>query len=291
MNEDDTTAAADTSVNNDNINSEEGSVTPDEVASVLNLPKAEATEDESEQETEEGKTEDTEEDTDGGDTSDGDDTESDKTAESQNKDSAEDKQEETAEAPTFTIEIEDANGKKFTVSPDDNLEDVLAEFEPKNNGQVLQLMRDLDRLSGEKSTYESQQAEAASEAERQELVTSIQKGWDDEITRLQGEKRLPLDAKIDDRKQEVFKFMAEENEKREAENRPLLQSFEDALDKLELREEKEAKAQAAKDEKELNKRRGSLVGGSSAPATSGGKAYQPGSARNADEALRAAGLL
>lgn len=196
-----------------------------------------------------------------------------------------------SETPTFTVEIEDANGKKFTVSPDDNLEDVLAEFEPKNNGQVLQLMRTLDKLGNEKAAHEASQAEEAEAAARAEQVTGIQAGWDDEIKRLQGEKRLPLDAKIEDRKTAVFKFMAEENEKRQTENRPLLQSFEDALDKLELKESKDAQVAEARREKEDNKKRGGLVGGSSAPATSSAPVYKSGMARNSNEALRAMGLL
>jgi hypothetical protein len=196
-----------------------------------------------------------------------------------------------AETPTFSVEVEDANGKKFTVTPDDNLEEVLAEFEPKNNGQVLQLMRDLDRLSGEKSKFEDSKAADEAEAAHAETISKIHESWDNEVTKLQGEKRLPLDAKIEDRKAEVFKFMAEENDKRNEDGRPLLQSFEDALDKLELREGKEAKVAKAKAEKERTKQRGGLVGGSSAPATSGAPVYRSGSARNSNEALRELGLL
>jgi hypothetical protein len=195
------------------------------------------------------------------------------------------------EIPTFTLEVEDANGNKFTVSPDDNLEDVLAEFEPKNNGQVLQLMRDLDKLSNDKASYEARREQDTAEAARAEQISSIHDGWDKEVLKLQGEKRLPLDAKIEDRKQAVFKFMGEENDKRATDGRPMLQSFEDALDKLELKEGKAAQEEAAKNEREANKKRGGLVGGSSAPATSGSPAYKSGSARNANEALHEMGLL
>lgn len=286
MNEDGTTATADTSAP-DNINSEEGGVSSDEVSQVLNLPKNEGTETVEESEEEEPETP--------------------KNPESQNNEDKKDDVEapeeplkptpetpaspEAPEAPTFTVELEDANGKKFTVSPDDNLEDVLAEFEPKNNGQVLQLMRDLDRLGNEKKSWEDQQATAEAEAQQSEAIANIQKAWDGEIQKLQGEKRLPLDAKIDERKQEVFKFMAEENEKREAEGRPLLQSFEDALDKLELRERADADKQAKKDAKDEARRRGGMVGGSSAPVTSSGPTYHAGSARNASEAVYSLGLL
>lgn len=283
MNEDGTPAAADTSA--DNINSEEGGVSSDEVAQVLNLPKSEASEETKGEE--EAPVE----------------PETPENPESQNVEKTETEEEapekteevapvaETPEAPTFTVEIEDANGKTFTVGPEDNLEEVLAEFEPKNNGQVLQLMRDLDRLTGEKKAWQDQQAADKAEAERAEELSKIQAGWDDEIKTLQGNKRLPLDEKITERTQQVFKYMAEENEKREKEGRPLLHSFEDALDKLELRESKEAEATARKDAKNEARRRGGMVGGSSAPATSSPPVYVAGSARNASEAVYNMGLL
>jgi hypothetical protein len=195
------------------------------------------------------------------------------------------------EAPTFTIEVEDANGKKFTVGPDDNLEEALADFEPKNNGQVLQLMRDLDRLGNERKSFEESETERVAQEENQKVITGLHETWDKEVQKLQGEKRLPLDGKIEDRKGEVFSYMMEENAIRDKEGRPLLQSFEDALDKLELKEAKEAKVNEAKEEKERNKQRGALVGGSGAPATPSAAVYRPGSARNANEALRDAGLL
>lgn len=195
------------------------------------------------------------------------------------------------ETPTFTVEIEDANGKKFTVGPEDNLEEVLAEFEPKNNGQVLQLMRDLDRLGNEQKAWTEQQEEQKTEAEKAARISEIQASWDKEVLKLQGEKRLPLDGKIEDRKSEVFKFIAEENAKRTQEGRPLLQSFEDALDKLELQERQAADKKAEQDKRVETRRRGGMVGGSSAPASSGGPVYRAGAARNASEAINSLGLL
>lgn len=203
--------------------------------------------------------------------------------------------EETAqpEAPNFTIEIEDAQGNKFTVGPDDNLEDVLAEFEPKNNGQVLQLMRELDRLQGEKQNWEAQEAATTAEAEHTKLITSIQEGWNKEITELQGQKRIPVsaDGKDNERVQQVYAFMSEENEKRVAAGKPMIQSFEDALDKLELKELREAEKAKSKEAKEEARRKGGLVGGSSAPASSGSPVYHAGTARNASEAIHSLGLL
>lgn len=201
-------------------------------------------------------------------------------------------EQEAVEPPTFALDVEDAEGNTITINPGDNLEDVLKDFEPKSNGQIFQIIKDITRLEGEKSAWEAEQTTAAQEAERQEAIANVQATWEAEIAALQGEKRLPVgaDGKSTERVDEVFKFIAEENQKRHEAGRPLIQSFEDALDKIELREKKEAEVQAAKDEKELAKKRGGLVGGSSAPATSGGKTYS-GGARTANEAIRSMGLL
>lgn len=278
MNEDATTAAADTSA--DNINSQEGSVSADEVAQVMGLPKPTAAEPET-SEVEEPETPET--------------PESPETP-------VEGEQPETpeatpktppvsTEAPTFSLQVEDANGEVLTLNVGDDIEKVLENFEPKSNGQILKVLHDFMRLEDQKAAHDAQQETAAQEAQRAEAVSKISQGWDAEIQKLQGEKRLPLDAKIAERRNAVFKYMSDENQKREADGRPLIQSFEDALDKLELQERKDADKEAAKKAKEDVRQRGNMVGGSSAPATSGTPPYVAGSARNMDQALRATGLL
>lgn len=198
-----------------------------------------------------------------------------------------------SETPSFSIEVQDVNGIKFTISPDDDLEKVLADFEPKNNGQVIQLMRDLDRMAVEKKTWEAEQETKATDAEKAETVANIQKAWDKEITALQGQKRLPVmaDGKTPEKVDQVFKYMSEENTKRIEKGVALLSSFEDALDKMELNERREADKTAAKAEKEEARKKGSLIGGSSAPASSGSPVYRAGAAKNANQALRVMGLL
>lgn len=195
--------------------------------------------------------------------------------------------------PTFTVEVEDANGEKFAINPGDNLEEVLAAFEPKNNGQIFQIVKESIKQDMAKEAFDAQKAEEASAAEVAQSVAAVQDGWDKEIAKLQGEKRLETtaDGKPNERAQAVFKFMADENEGRQADGRPLLQSFEDALDKMELQDKRDAEKEAAKKAKEEARRVGGMVGGSSAPASSGAPVYHAGAARNANEALHHMGVL
>lgn len=191
----------------------------------------------------------------------------------------------------YAFEVEDANGVTFKVTPDAKMEDILAEFEPKNNGQIIDI---LSQLTDAKAALKADQVEAekAAAAEAQTAkVAEIQDSWNAEITDLVAKDRIPKGEDGDKRTAAVYKFMSQENDKRAEAGKPLLASFEDALDKLENQEARDAKvaeAKAAKDERRAN---GALVGGSSAPATAPTKAYRSGSARNVNEALRGAGLL
>jgi hypothetical protein len=200
-------------------------------------------------------------------------------------------------APTnekeYSLEVEDANGEKIKITVGDSLEDALKDFEPKNNGQIFQILRDLEKLEREKSDDEATKADEAAEAARTEQINTMVTGWNNEIAALQAEKRLEVtaDGKDSERVKEVFAFMQEENDRRVAANLPGLTSFEDALDKLENREARAAKVAADKAEKEQARQNGGLVGGSSAPASSAPKAYVANSARNVNEAIRQQGLL
>lgn len=196
------------------------------------------------------------------------------------------------EAPTFELEVEDVNGEKFTLKPGDKLEDVLKDFEPKSNGQIFQIIDDLHQLRADKEKYDADAKVKAEEEAHATALKEINDSWDKEIEALQGSKRIPVttDGKRSERVDEVFKFMGEENDKRAEDGRPFIRSFEDALDKLELKESKEAAAKKDKEEKELAKKKGAMVGGSSAPATSGAPVYK-GGARNANEAIRSMGLI
>lgn len=189
----------------------------------------------------------------------------------------------TTDAPDFSFEITDANDVTFKIGPEDNLEDILKEFEPKNNGQIINVLERLREIKDEKKAYDETQAEEASKAETAATVAEIQESWQTEFK--------ALAIADEDRREEVMKYMADENDQRQKDNRPLIRTVEHALlglEKQEAKQEADDKAKAAKDKAREN---GSLVGGSSAPASTAAPVYQPNSARNSSEAIRAMGLL
>lgn len=285
MNEDATAPAADESVDTglSNISSEEGSVTADEVAQVLHIKTAapaEQVEAEVEEETDADKSLEVD-DTEGA-------AADDVTAKPVVEEPA-----PVVEAPSFALEVEDANGEKFVINPDDDIEEALKDFEPKSNGQIFKIIADfMEKKQAAKDHAEETAADEA-QAAYDEKVANIQAGWNEEAKNLVGQKRLPVvaEGKENERLNEVFKFMMEENQKRTTDGKPPIQTLEDALDKLELKEKKEAEVEAAKKAKEDNRARGGMVGGSSAPASSGGPVYSPGMARNATEAAKKMGIL
>lgn len=191
----------------------------------------------------------------------------------------------------YSFEVEDANGVTFKVPVGAKMEDVLKEFEPKNNGQILDILDQLRDMKAQKAADDATEAENTSKAEQAQRVSEIRKAWDGEVTDLTAQKRIPEGTEGEDRVKEVYKFMAEENGKRMEAGRPTIGSFEDALDKLEAKEGREAKVAADKAAKDDARKNGGLVGGSSAPATGSSPVYRAGTARNANEAIRAMGLI
>lgn len=271
--------------------SETGEVTSDDVAEVLHLPKRGASDTAKDADTDEG-------DSDEADTADTNDDETEDSADSDDDEADEedddDEQEEATDTDKkqFVLKVTDANGKEFVIDPDDDLEKVLEDFEPKSNGQIMSVIKQLQDLKTAKEQYASDQEKQQTDAAYQKQVETIRTSWDSEIAALQGDKRIPVEAdgKVPARVTEVFKFMREQNDKRLQDGRPLLQSFEDALDKLELKESKDDTVKKNKDEKVLARKRGAIVGGSSAAATSGVSSYKRG-ARNPIEALKQMGVL
>lgn len=191
----------------------------------------------------------------------------------------------------YSFEVEDANGVTFKVPVGAKMEDVLKEFEPKNNGQILDILSTLQEMKAQKASDDAAEAENTSKAEQAQRVSEIRENWNKEVDDLTAQKRIPEGTEGEDRVKEVYKFMADENGKRMDAGKPTIGSFEDALDKLEAKEGREAKVAADKAEKEAARANGGKVGGSSAPATSGTPLYRAGTARNSNEAIRAMGLI
>lgn len=203
---------------------------------------------------------------------------------------------ETApQTPSFALEVEDASGNKITINPEDDIEEALKDFEPKSNGQIFKIVTDFLEKKAEAKAYEQDQTTKTAEAEQAQKIADIQTGWDKEAEKLQGEKRLPVtvDGKENERLNEVYKFMFEQNQERIEAGVPPLQTLEDALNKMELQEKKAADVEAAKKAKEDARARGGLVGGSSAPASSNSTpTYRAASgAANANQALKSIGVL
>jgi hypothetical protein len=196
----------------------------------------------------------------------------------------------SADTPDFSFTVKDANDVSFKVSPEDSIEDVLADFDPKNNGQIIAVLEQLREAKEAKKAYEDNQTKETAAAETQARIQSIQDGWDAEVKNLQAEKRIPT-KDADARISEVYKFMGEINDARIKAGSATVNSFEDALDKLEAKEARDAKVAQDKADKETARKNGGLVGGSSAPASSGTPVYKANSARNANQAIRSLGLL
>lgn len=188
----------------------------------------------------------------------------------------------------LTLEVEDAAGKKYQI---EKVEDLPDDFVPKNNRQVLQIISDLTKLDTkrEQAEVEAKQALADNEAKANEQATL--NSWDAEIVALQKDSRLdkpkatqgspeftqdPAVKRVD----QVFKYMATENERRKPLGIAPIRSFTDALDKVELQEVKATQAEAAKKETETAKAKSGLIGRTSAGGESAPPVYRAGQARD-----------
>lgn len=165
---------------------------------------------------------------------------------------------EATDRTPLTLAVTDKNGKEFTLKAGDNLDEVLADFDPKNNGQIVKLLDDFRQLNADQQAAD---AEAKTEADTQAAEANRQaqvQEWDNEITQLQADNRVPKPvAKVGTaawktdpavvRVSEVFEFMTKENARRQAAgSNNFITSFEDALDKIERVELSKQVAAAAK---------------------------------------------
>ena len=154
-------------------------------------------------------------------------------------------------------------------SLEDPLKDIDDEWEPKNYKELLQLSERIAEKKIEELSIKKEQEELDKIQESEKSRTEIEDQWKEEITRLIGDDRLP---KIKDEtnpedegvkaRDNVFRFMIDHNKKvNETGKGYHITSFEHALDlseKEELLKEKEA---YDKRQIDINKKRGSIVGG------------------------------
>lgn len=198
---------------------------------------------------------------------------------------------EAATDDKYSFQVEDNNGVTYKIDATANIEDVLAEFEPKNNGQIIAILDQLRTVKDLKASDDAKAADDKVAEDRRTAASQLLEDWQNEAKALQTAKRIPTGEDGDKRVNEVYKYMSDENTKRMKDGKPTLNSFEDALDKLENKEGREKVIADAKAEKERARSNGALVGGSSARASSGSPVYKVGSAKNSTQALRAMGLL
>lgn len=177
------------------------------------------------------------------------------------------------------IEVVDAEGVTHKIS---SIDDLPEDFTPKNNRQIMEIIKATDRLDQQRETNAAE-AEKAEQAQFIEETKQAQfQSWDNEITELAKSKR--VDVSNPDRINDVFGYMNEiNNARREAGNPNLITSFEDALEKFEVKESKDADALAKKNGNDLAKIKSGMIGRSSASSGGSNYVYRAGSARNIDD--------
>jgi hypothetical protein len=176
------------------------------------------------------------------------------------------------------IEVEDAEGVTHKIS---KIEDLPEDFQLKNNRQGLEIMRQLDKLEGKIEAREAERADAAAKAEQAATEQEQFTAWDKEVENLSKEKRIELGDT--ERINEVFGYMNEiNNARREAGNPNLITSFEDALDKFEVKEAADKAEADKKNDNERAKAKASVIGRSSA-AAGDNFVYRAGQYRSIDD--------
>lgn len=284
------------------VSAEEQARVDEMVSKELGLPLPEELKDVKAEEKADDDTEDEDKETEENDQSGEEDTQAEDAAEvsdkgkvSEESEAEADKSKDDAVEAELVYTFKDATGKTFVLKPGDSLEEVLNDFEPTSNGQIMQVLREFQNLEAkqseieadrQKAVYEEQQEQAAKERQEQTMQS-----WESEIEALQKAGVLetpkakpgsnnwlkdPAVQKLDG----VFKFMAEENEKRAKEGQMPITSFGTALTIMTQEAEKKAKEDAIKRDNDAAKAKAELVGrGGSSAADSGAQLYRAGSAK------------
>lgn len=177
------------------------------------------------------------------------------------------------------IEVQDADGVTHKISV---IEDLPEDFSPKSNRQALEILSQLSKLETQREAAAASAATAAETAALKETQDAQFKSWDAEVAELAKTER--LDTTNTERINDVFGYMNEINAARaKAGNPNLITSFEDALDKFEVKEARDKSEADAKNGNDTAKAKSALIGKSSASAGGDTYVYRAGSARNIDE--------
>jgi hypothetical protein len=90
---------------------------------------------------------------------------------------------------SFTVE--DASGVTYKITADADIEEVLKDFDPKSNGQLISILDQLREVKASKAADDAQAAEDSAKAERSANASKILEGWQSEAKDLQAQKRIP----------------------------------------------------------------------------------------------------
>lgn len=179
------------------------------------------------------------------------------------------------------IEVEDAEGVTHKIS---KIEDLPEDFSPKNNRQILEIVTQLTKLDAQLSEREATRARDALAAEQAQTQQEQFDAWDNEIAELVKSKRITSGDTETTNK--VLEFMAKVNTDRtKAGNPNLIYSFEDALDKYEIAQAKDAETIKKTQDNERAKVKASLIGGSNSTGAGSSPVYVSGSARSMDDII------
>jgi hypothetical protein len=182
-------------------------------------------------------------------------------------------------AEDLFIEVEDAEGVTHKIS---KIDDLPEDFSPKNNRQIIEIVAQLTKLDQQMNDRERTRAQEALLAEQTRVQQEQFDAWDKEIAELVKQKRVT--ASDTDTTNKVLEFMAKVNTDRaKAGNPNLIYSFEDALDKYEAVQAKEAANDKQKQENDRAKAKASLIGGSNSTGAGSSSVYVSGSARSMDD--------
>lgn len=159
-------------------------------------------------------------------------------------------------------------------------QDVPADFRYKDSQAFAKFQQEFTQLQRDQETQSTKKAAYEEAQEAEQIQNTVLKRWDGEIKDLTKSGRLPeIKARANSseldkdpavvRQNEVFKFITTENAKRAQNGMPPITSFEDALDKIELREMR-AKAEADnKKSDDVRKKKSGFIG-KGTPTSKGG---------------------
>lgn len=198
------------------------------------------------------------------------------------------------------ISVKNADGNDVTLKLDDGIPEDFMFKDDKQLFEVLDSFQEMKQLRADRQAAIDKQLadqEAASASERS--TQTILEGWNNEMAQLEeaGFLSKPKDAPADGKmytaaetaadpalqeRDAIWTFMKATNEQRAKENKPPIMSFTTAYTLYNKDKTSSADAAALKQENDLAKKKGGVVGGTSAPAGGGtkGYVYKRGSARN-----------